>query len=58
MRCQAQHLLNSFGRVVFTSTEDIGFGAALITNLMDLSLDTVNNRSHMRVEINAPLYHT
>lgn len=58
MRCQAEHLLNSLGRVVFTSTEDIGLGAALITNLVDLSLDMVNNRLHMRVEINAPLYHT
>lgn len=58
MRRQAEHLLNSFGRVVFTSTENIGLGAALIANFMDLSLHTVNNRSRVRVEINAPLYHT
>lgn len=57
MRCQAEHLLNSLGRVVFTSTEDIGLGAALIANLVDLSLDTVNNHPHIRVEMNTPLYH-
>lgn len=42
-RRKTQHVLNLFGRIVFISSENVGFRAALVANLVHLSLAGISN---------------